>query len=82
MMTEDLRIELANCEGVLLREIAMPQMKRRDIAKTYRLALASSECKQINWLKVNDAIIARWSVYGLYWIKEQAWSGKCFAERK
>lgn len=72
--------ELAGCQGVLLDEIANPKMKRLDIAKTYRLALESSERRHIDWFKVNSAIIARWSFSGLCWIKEQAWSGKCFKE--
>ena len=73
--------ELAACESVLLREIAMPEMRRRDIAQTYRLALQSSERDKIDWKKVNAAIIERWSVSALTWIKEQAWSGKCFEEK-
>lgn len=70
--------ELIQCEDTLLREIADKSLKRRSIAKTYALALASSECRTIDWSKVNAAIIARWSVSGLEWIKKQAWSGKCF----
>lgn len=73
-------IELACCEMVLMNEISIKAMKRRDIAQTYRLALQSSERDSIDWRKVNEAIIARWSVSGLNWIKEQAWSGKCFAK--
>jgi hypothetical protein len=77
-----LRIELAGCERVLLEEIAEPQFKRRDVAKTYALALRSSERDRVDWGKVNRAIIARWSFHALNWIKEQAHSGKCFEERK
>jgi hypothetical protein len=71
-----IRFELADCTGTLLREIAEPSSKRRDIAKTYALALRSSEAT--DWKAVNAAIIARWSVSALNWIKEQAHSGKCF----
>lgn len=70
--------ELACCESVLLSEIANPAMKRRDVAKTYALALRSSEAKTMDWGKVNRAIIERWSFSALNWIKKAAWSGKCF----
>ncbi len=70
--------ELANCEETLLGEIANQCFKRLDVAKTYCLALRSSEARTVDWGKVNRAIIARWSVSGLNWIKTQAYSGKCF----
>ena len=71
-----MRLELCNCTRVLLDEIAMPEMKRKDVAKTYALAIRSSEA--VDWSRVNRAIIDRWSFHALNWIKEQAWSGKCF----
>jgi hypothetical protein len=73
-----MRAELVGCEATLLAEIAEPQAKRLDIAKTYALALRSSERELIDWGKVNRAIIARWSTGALLWIKERAHSGKCF----
>lgn len=75
-------IELADCENFLLNEIAMPAMKRIDVAKSYRLALESAERDAIDWAKVNHAIIDRWSKSGLNWIKNQAWSGKCWEKNK
>lgn len=82
-MTETWTIELACCESVLLREISTPELTRRQIAQTYRLALCSSEARErlIDWGKVNRAIVERWSPHALNWIKEQAWSGKCFEEK-
>lgn len=74
-------IEIACCEMVILNEIAQG-LNRRQIAQTYRLALQSSESETMDWGKVNRAIIERWSVAGLAWIKKQAWSGKCFATGK
>jgi hypothetical protein len=73
--------ELANCQNTLLREIADPIVKRLDVAKTYALALRSSECERVNWKKINYAIVERWSISALEWIKKQAWSGKCFEEK-
>jgi hypothetical protein len=70
--------ELAACEATLLREIAAPECKRLSVAKTYALALRSSERDRVNWGKVNRAIIDRWSVSALDWIKTQAHTGKCF----
>lgn len=62
-----------------MREIAEPSIKRRDVAQTYRLAMDSSECGRVDWAKVNQAIIARWSLSALGWVKKQAHSGKCFS---
>ncbi len=66
--------ELALTTPHLIREIAMPEMKQRDIASTYGLALRSS-C-ETDWSTVNAAIVERWSVSGLERIKEAAWAGK------
>jgi hypothetical protein len=74
-----MRFELMGCENTILREIAMPEMKRRDIAQIYALTMRSGEA--VDWGKINAAIISRWSKSGLVWIKEQAHSGKCFKER-
>jgi hypothetical protein len=69
-------IELMCCDTAILNEIAQG-LRRKDIAKTYALALRSSY--PTDWAKVNSAIIERWSRSGLEWIKKQAWSGKAFA---
>lgn len=74
-----MRIVMVDCQATILREIAMPESKQRDIAQTYRLAMESDECRTIDWKVVNTAIIERWSVAGLKRIKEMAHSGKCFA---
>ena len=71
-------MELCDCENLLLREIADKSLKRRDVAQTYALYLRSSERGKVDIAKVNRAIIERWSLSGLEWIKQQAWSGKCF----
>jgi len=72
-----MRIELGNCTNTLLAEIQTPELTRRDIAQTYRLAMQSSE--PVDWAAVNAAIIARWSLSALEYIKRMAWSGRCFA---
>lgn len=53
---------------------------RRVIAQTYTLALRKSKSSEVDWKRINEAIIERWSLSGLEWIKNQAWSGKCFNE--
>ena len=73
---KDIRIELAGCEALLLREIANTKFKQKNIARTYALSMASSE--KVDWLKVNRAIIERWSRSGLERVKKMAWSGKCW----
>lgn len=75
-MAHGFTIELNDCTDTLLREIADKAMHRRDVAQTYHLAMRSSH--PTDWKQVNQAIIARWSVAGLQWIKQQAHSGKCF----
>jgi len=63
--------QLMDCERTLLAEIADKRMKRNDIAMTYAMALGSDE--QIDWARVNHAIIDRWSTSALVYIKERAW---------
>ncbi|MHC4648888.1 MAG: hypothetical protein ACYTBJ_25830 [Planctomycetota bacterium] len=75
-----MHIELADCTGHLLGEIGNRKMTRRDVAQSYRLAMASSEAT--DWAEVNRAIIDRWSESALVYIKRQAWSGRCFAGQR
>lgn len=82
--TSGFRIYLAAPEWQILREIAEPSLKRRDIAQTYHLAIKAQaeDGAVIDWARVNAAILARWSPSSLEWIKKQAWSGKCFAPKE
>lgn len=66
-----MRVEMVDVEGQLLREIADPEMKRADVALTYAFGLRQQD--EVDWPKVNRAIIARWSMSALKWIKERAW---------
>ena len=70
------RIEITQTTETILSKIALPEMTRRDVAQTYALALRSSV--ETDWETVNRAILKRWSPHALKWIKDQAWSGKCF----
>lgn len=67
-------MHLADCTNTLLREIADKSMKRKDIASTYGLSIhAERYGEKVDWSAVNKAIIERWSVFGLNWIKKEAW---------
>lgn len=44
--TETYHAEVACCTSTLLREVAEPTLKRRDIATTYMLAMRSSDAEQ------------------------------------
>lgn len=78
-MSEIIRIRAANCESHLLAEIGSTRFRRRDVAQSYWHALNSGE--KVDWAKVNKAIVERWNLTTLEWIKEQAWSRKCFEPR-
>ena len=69
-----MRCELMNPTDALLWDIRNSEVKRDSIAATYSLALQSSE--PTDWAKVNQAIIARWSMAGLEYIKNRAWKLK------
>ena len=73
-MTETTRILLADPQGQLLDEIADLKMTRKQVALTYRLA--TLEPGAVDWPAVNRAIVARWSVSALEWIKKFAWEGR------
>lgn len=70
-MVEKLVVELADCTNVLLREIEDKNFIQKDIAMTYCLAMMSSE--KVDYEKVNNAIIERWSYSGLQRVKDMAW---------
>jgi len=57
---------------MLLSEIASPEITRNDVAQTYLLAMLSDE--EVDWRTVNMAIIKRWSISTLQYIKERAWA--------
>lgn len=68
-------LQLLNAERHLLNDIADRHQTRDDVAITYAMALGSDE--HIDWPKVNAAVVDRWSVSALEYIKGKAWK---FAE--
>jgi len=71
------RAELVDAQGTLLREIADPRMKRDTVAVAYALALRKSFDPRlddvVDFATVNRAIMERWSLSALKYIKTKAW---------
>jgi hypothetical protein len=57
-------------EAQLLRAVASPHTGRRDVAETYRHAKDSGE--DVEWERVHQAIVARWSHFAVEWIRREA----------
>ena len=57
-------------EEMLLRELLNKSFCQKDIALTYRLAIGVHT--EINWKKINEAIIKRCSISGLLRVIELA----------
>ena len=70
-MTESYTIQLCDCERIILQEIEDKRIYRNSISLTYAFALRADE--NIDWTKINQAILKRWSMAGLKYIKERAW---------
>lgn len=67
---------LSRGQRSLLSKISNKKLRQKDIAQAYRIAMQSDV--EIDWGKVNTAIMERWSRSGLKRIKQLAWSEKCF----
>ena len=66
------------CADMVIENEIKQGLIQKDIAQTYALALRSEEF--VDWKKINNMIIDRWSITGLERIKKLAWSGKCFED--
>ena len=66
-----MRITLCNCERVILDELAAPNVTMKDIALTYAMTIESGET--VDWLNINQAIIAKWGVKKFVSVKTKAW---------
>ena len=58
--------------ALLLTAISERRRTRRDIADLYGIAIRI-DFGQTDWSVVNHAIMDRWSISGLKWIKRLAW---------
>jgi hypothetical protein len=70
----DIRVEMIDVEGQLAREIADPRMTREDVALTYAFALRQWNPADTRYAAINRAIMERWSLSALKWIKTRAWA--------
>jgi hypothetical protein len=71
-MSEQLRVTMVDVQGQLEREIADRRMARKDVMLTY--AFGIRDCAdEVDWPKINQLIIDRWSLNALKYIKEGAW---------
>ena len=64
-------VEMVDVEGQLLREIADKRMTRDDVKLTYAFAIRQAD--EVDFAKVNAAILDRWSMAALRYIKDGAW---------
>lgn len=68
-----MHVEMVDPLGQALREIGDPAMKRDDIAVTYAFAIRQWDAMDKRYATINHAIMERWSLAGLKYIKERAW---------
>ena len=73
-----MKFHIAGADTLMLQEIANKECTRDVVARTYAFALRSDH--PCDFKKVNKAIIERWSLSALEYIKKMAWTGKCFEE--
>jgi hypothetical protein len=69
-------VEMIDPQRQLLDEIADTRMTRDDVALTYAFAIRQSVARQsarVDWTAVNHAIVERWSLSALKYIKRSAW---------
>lgn len=69
-------VEMVDPQRVILEEIADKRMKRDDVAMTYAFALRQhgrTSDDEFDYALVNRAIMDRWSLSALKYIKERAW---------
>lgn len=65
-------ITIVDVQKVILEEIADPKIKRNSIALTY--AFCIKQRNEVDFGIINRAILARWSMSGLTYIKKKAWA--------
>jgi hypothetical protein len=68
-----MRVEPVDPFGTMLAEIADKRMTRDDVAMTYAFAIRQHPGQHEGYARVNRAIMDRWSLSALKYIKGQAW---------
>ena len=71
---DNLKINLVCCTMVLLQDVACRQMRQKDVALTYAMAIKSEAqgADKPDWKTINEAILGRWKMSGLERIKNLA----------
>ena len=64
-------IELMFCEETILQEIADKNFTRDDVALTYAFCRDAKETQNVNFRTINEAIVKRWSLSALEYIKDK-----------
>ena len=67
-----MKVELMFCEETILREIADKNFTRDDVALTYAFCRETKESQNMNFRTINEAIVKRWSLSALEYIKSEA----------
>lgn len=80
-MSEGWRINLVCCTDVILQDVGAKEATRKDVALTYAMSIKSEAdgADKPDWPTINKAILSRWSMSGLEYIKKRAFdilSGK------
>ena len=65
-------VELMFCEEAILQEIADKHFTRDDVALTYAFCRDAKETQNVNFRTINEAIVKRWSLSALDYIKGKA----------
>ena len=65
-------VEMMFCEETILQEIADKAFTRDDVALTYAFCRDAKESQNVNFRTINEAIVKRWSLSALEYIKENA----------
>jgi hypothetical protein len=69
-----IHINLVCCTDVILNDLAQG-CTRKGLALTYAMALKSAAqgADKPDWRAINTAILAKYKMSGLEWIKKRAW---------
>ena len=67
-----MKVELMFCEEIILQEIADKKFSRDNIAITYAFCRDAKKTQNVNFRTINEAIIKRWSLSALEYIKNEA----------
>ena len=69
-----MKVELMFCEETILQEIDDKNFTHDSVAITYAFCIDSTE--NPDFAKINKAIVKRWSLSALEYIKKEAWKLK------